>query len=64
MKFCFADPNGKLKVKFNDNKNLNFESLGNIIERKLGIEELSNRSIEKMYYQYDTDTDEINGYGD
>ena len=64
MKFCFADPNGKLKVKFNDNKNMNFESLGNIIERKLGIEELSNRSIEKMYYQYDTDTDEINGYGD
>ena len=43
---------------------MNFESLGNIIERKLGIEELSNRSIEKMYYQYDTDTDEINGYGD
>ena len=64
MKFCFADPNCKLKVKFNDNKNMNFESLGNIIERKLGIEELSNRSIEKMYYQYDTDTDEINGYGD
>ena len=64
MKFCFADPNGKLKVKFNDNKNMNFESLGNIIERELGIEELSNRSIEKMYYQYDTDTDEINGYGD
>ena len=64
MKFCFADPNGKLKVKFNDNKNMNFESLGNIIERKLGIEELSNRSIEKMYYQYDTETDEINGYGD
>ena len=64
MKFCFADPNGKLKVKFNDNKNMNFESLGNIIERKLGIGELSNRSIEKMYYQYDADTDNINEYGD
>ena len=64
MKFCFADPNGKLKVKFNDNKNMNFESLGNIIERKLGIGELSNRSIEKMYYQYDTDTDNINENGD
>ena len=64
MKFCFADLNGKLKVKFNDNKNMNFESLGNIIERKLGIGELSNRSIEKMYYQYDADTDNINEYGD
>ena len=40
------------------------ESLGNIIERKLGIGELSNQSIEKMHYQYDTDTDGINGYGD
>ena len=40
------------------------ESLGNVIERKLGIGELSNRSIEKMYYQYNTDTDSINGYGD
>ena len=65
--FCFADPNGNLKVKFNDNKNMNFdcpESLGNVIERKLGIGELSNQSIEKMHYQYDTDTDGINGYGD
>ena len=45
IKFCFADPNGNLKVKFNDNKNMNFdslESLGNVIERKLGIGELSN----------------------
>ena len=67
IKFCFADLNGNLKVKFNDNKNMNFdslESLGNVIERKLGIEELSNRSIEKMYYQYDTYTGDINGYGD
>ena len=40
------------------------ESLGNITERKLGLGELSNRSIEKLYYQYDTDTDNINGYGD
>ena len=47
MKFCFADPNGKLKVKFNGNKNMNFQSLGSITERKLGIGELSNRSIEK-----------------
>ena len=50
IKFWFADPNGNLKVKFNDNKNMNFdslESLGNVIERKLGTEELSNRSIEK-----------------
>ena len=38
--------------------------LGNVIYRKLGIGELSNRSIEKMYYQYDIDTDNINGYGD
>ena len=62
-----ADPNGNLKVKFYDNKNMNFdslESLRNITERKLGLGELSNRSIEKMYYQYDTDTDNINGYGD
>ena len=67
IKFCFADPNGNLKVKFNDNKNMNFdslESLGNLIERKLCIGELSNRSIEKMYHQYDTDTDDINGGGD
>ena len=59
IKFCFADPNGNLKVKFNDNKNMNFdslESLRKVIERKLGIGELSNRSGEKMYYQYDTDT--------
>ena len=40
------------------------ESLGNVIDRKLGIGELSNRSIEKMYYQYDTDTDDISGCGD
>ena len=40
------------------------ESLANVIERNMGIGELSNRSIEKMYYQYDTDTDSINGYGD
>ena len=62
-----ADPNGNLKVKFYDNKNMNFdslESLRNITERKLGLGELSNRSIEKLYYQYDTDTDNINGYGD
>ena len=39
------------------------ESLGNVIERKLGIGELSNRSIEKMYYQYDIDTDNINVWG-
>ena len=39
------------------------ESLGNIIERKLVIGELSNQSIEKMYYQYDNDTDDINGCG-
>ena len=38
--------------------------LGNLIERKLGIGELSNRSIEKMFYQYDTDKDDINGCGD
>ena len=64
-KFCFADPNYNLKVKFNGNKNINFdslESLGNIIERKLGIGELSNRSIEKLYYH--TDTDDINGHWD
>ena len=62
-----ADPNGNLKVKFYDKKNMNFdslESLRNITERKLGLGELSNRSIEKLYYQYDTDTDNINGYGD
>ena len=67
IKFCFADPNDNLKVKFNDNKNINFdslESLGNVIERRLGIGELSNRSIEKMYHQYDTDTDDIDGGGD
>ena len=67
IKFCFADPNGNLKVRFNDNKNMNFdslESLGNIIERKLDIGELSNRSIEKIYYQYDTNTDDINERGD
>ena len=40
------------------------ESLGNIIERKLDIIELSNRSIEKMYHQNDTDTDDIDGGGD
>ena len=40
------------------------ESLGNVIERKLGIGELRNWSIKKMYYQYDTDTDDINGCGD
>ena len=33
------------------------ESLGNTIERKLDVGELSNWSIEKMYDQYDTDTD-------
>ena len=62
IKFCFADPNGNLKVKFKDNRNIKFdslESLGNVIERKLGIAELSNRSIEKMYHQYGTDTDSI-----
>ena len=62
IKFCFADPNGNLKVKFKDNRNIKFdslESLGNVIERKLGIGELSNRSIEKMYHQYGTDTDSI-----
>ena len=62
IKFCFADPNGNLKVKFKDNRNIKFdslESLGNVIERKLGIGELSNRSIEKMYHQYGTDTDGI-----
>ena len=51
IRFCFTDPNGNLKVKFYDNKNINFdslESLGNVIERKLGIGELRNRSIEKM----------------
>ena len=44
----FADPNDNLKVEFNDNKNMNFDSLGslgNVIERKLGIGELSNRNI-------------------
>ena len=35
------------------------ESLANVIERNMGIGELSNRSIEKMYYQYDIDTDDI-----
>ena len=66
IKFCFADPSGNLKVKFNNNKKMNFdyiESLGNIIERKLVIGELSNQSIEKMYYQYDNDADDINGCG-
>ena len=41
----YRDPCGNLKVKFNDNKNMNFdslESLGNVIERKLGIGELRN----------------------
>ena len=54
IKFYFADPNGNLKVKFNDNKNMNFDSLEsqwNVIERKLGVGELSNRSIKKIYYQ-------------
>ena len=67
IKFCFADPNGNLEVKFKDNKNMNFdslESLGNVIERKLGIRKLSNWSIKKMYHQYDTDTDDIDGGGD
>ena len=40
------------------------ESLGNVIERKLGIRKLSNWSIEKMYHQYNTDTDDIDGGGD
>ena len=40
------------------------ESLGNAIDRKLDVGELSNRSIGKMYYQYYTDTDDINGYGE
>ena len=40
------------------------ESVGNAIERKLDVGELSNRGIEKMYYQYYTDTDDINGYGE
>ena len=40
------------------------ESLGNIFETKLGIGELTNGSIEKMYHQYDTDTDDIDGSGD
>ena len=37
IKFSFADSSGNLKVKCNDNKNMNFHSLaslGNIIERK------------------------------
>ena len=60
-------PNGNLKVKFKDSKNRNFdslESLGNVIEKNLGIGELSNRSIGKMYQQYNTDTDDIDGGGD
>ena len=40
------------------------ESLGNVIERKLGIGEVSNRNIKKIYHQYDTDTDDIDGDGD
>ena len=46
---------------------MNFASLespGNVIERKLDIGELSNRSIEKMLHQYDTDTDDIDEGGD
>ena len=49
--FCFADPNDNLKVKFNDSRNMNFdslESLGNVIKRKLGTGELSSGSIETM----------------
>ena len=62
-----ADPNGNLKVKFKDSENMNFnslESLGTVIEKKLGIGELSNRSIGKVYHQYNTDTDDIDGGGD
>ena len=40
------------------------ESLGNVIERKVGIGELNNRSIKKMYQQYDTDAVDIDGGGD
>ena len=40
------------------------ESLGNVIERKLGTGEVRNRSIEKMYHQCDTNTDDIGGGGD
>ena len=40
------------------------EFLGSIIEIKMGIGKLSNQSIEKMYHQYDTDTDDIDGDGD
>ena len=40
------------------------ESLGNVIERELDTGELSNRCIEKMYHQYDTDTDDIDRGGD
>ena len=46
---------------------MNFGSLqspGNIIERKLGIGELSNWNMEKIYHQYNTDTDDIDGGGD
>ena len=38
VKFCFADPNGNLKVKFDDSKNISFDSiqLSQSIEKKLG----------------------------
>ena len=42
IKLCFPDSNGNLKVKFADNGNVSldiFESLLNVLERKLGSEE-------------------------
>ena len=38
VKFRFADPNGNLKVKFDDSKNISFDSiqLSQSIEKKLG----------------------------
>ena len=47
----------KLLVRQINFESYSLESLGNTIERKLDVGELSNWSIEKMYDQYDTDTD-------
>ena len=39
VKFCSADPNGILKVKFDDNKSISFDSIQSLsrsVEEKLG----------------------------
>ena len=48
VKFCFSDPNGNLKVNFDDNKNTSFDSIQSFsqsIEEKLG----NNGIYENLY---------------